>query len=165
VLVVFIVITVSVAADAYYFNWWYTGFGNKTLWDFLELAIIPISLAIAGLLFTKVEKERDREREDQRSQEIALHSYFDKISELIISNDLQNTEEGNPVRTIARARTLSILKRLDESLFRFVARSGKLQGLPGGRDTSTEVMKRTANLHHHITRALFEETTGFFEDT
>jgi uncharacterized protein YjbI with pentapeptide repeats len=83
----------------------------KTLWDFLELLIIPIALAITAYLFTKSENNRQRDFELERTREIAFQEYLTQIENLVKSGLLE--KENDKLRAIARSRTLSLLKTLD----------------------------------------------------
>src|SRR5215217_2402024 len=50
----------------------WTGFGDKTLWDWLQLLsalAIPVVLAAAGLWFTAQQDARQQKLEDQRAQQ------------------------------------------------------------------------------------------------
>ena len=106
----------------------WTGFGDKTFWDWLQLLsalAIPVVLAAAGLWFAaqqdarqqRIENQRaesEQEVEEQRTQDAALQAYLDQMSSLMIGqNSLRNSEEDSEVRTLARARTLTVLGRLD----------------------------------------------------
>ena len=119
----------------------WTGFGDKTFWDWLQLLsalAIPVVLATAGLWFTaqqdarqqkiedrradqaqRIENQRaesEQEIEEQRTQDAALQAYLDEMSSLMIGkNSLRDSEEDSEVRTLARARTLTALGRLDPS--------------------------------------------------
>jgi uncharacterized protein YjbI with pentapeptide repeats len=64
----------------------------------------------------KIENQRaeaERELAEQRAQDEALQAYFDQMSGLILDRDLRTSEEGDSVRLLARARTITILRRLD----------------------------------------------------
>jgi uncharacterized protein YjbI with pentapeptide repeats len=107
--------------------WEWTNFGEKTLWDWLQLLsalAIPIVLAVAGFWFTaqqeahqQVTEERraeaERDLEEQRAQDTALQAYLDQMSALILEESLRDSEEGSEARTLARARTLTVLGTLD----------------------------------------------------
>jgi hypothetical protein len=104
----------------------WTGFRGKTVWDWLQLLIVPIVLAAAGFWFTAqqdarqlaIEERRaevERELEKQRAQDVLLQAYLDQMSTLLLEKDLRNAEEGSEVRTLARARTLTVLGRLNPS--------------------------------------------------
>jgi uncharacterized protein YjbI with pentapeptide repeats len=126
-------------------SWWkrlweWTEFGKKTGWQWLELLsalAIPVVLAVAGYWFTMQQDARQQAIEDQRAQQAqkienqraeaertiqqqnaqdeALQSYLDQMSNLLLEKDLRASEEDSEVRTLARARTLTVLERLDPS--------------------------------------------------
>src|SRR5215212_1039407 len=107
----------------------WTGFRNKTVWDWLQLLsalAIPVVLAAAGLWFTaqqdarqqNVENQRaeaERKLADQRAQDEALQAYLNQIGTLLLEKDLRNAQQDSEVRTLARARTLTVLESLDPS--------------------------------------------------
>src|ERR1700686_3283352 len=92
---------------------------GKSLWDWLQLIIIPVVLAIGGFWFNQVQKNREEKATERRAQvdreialdnqrETKLEEYFDKISELVFNHGLLQSKKGDPARIIARARTLSV---------------------------------------------------------
>jgi uncharacterized protein YjbI with pentapeptide repeats len=102
------------------------GFHGKTVWDFLQLLIVPLMLVAIGLVFSlqqdarqqRVEDQRaDAERvlADQRAQDEALQAYLDQMSGLLLEKDLRTSEVNSEVRTLAQVRTLTVLGRLDPS--------------------------------------------------
>jgi uncharacterized protein YjbI with pentapeptide repeats len=102
------------------------GFHGKTVWDFLQLLIVPLMLVAIGLVFSlqqdarqqRVEDQRaDAERElaEQRAQDEALQAYLDQMSGLLLEKDLRTSEVNSEVRTLAQVRTLTVLGRLDPS--------------------------------------------------
>jgi uncharacterized protein YjbI with pentapeptide repeats len=106
--------------------WEWTDFGEKTLWDWLQLLsalAIPVVLAVAGFWFTAWQGERqqaiedqrakvERDIEDHRAQDTALQAYLDQMTELILEKHLRDSKEESELRTLARARTLTVLGRL-----------------------------------------------------
>ena len=46
--------------------WDRTGLADKTVYDFLQLLIVPLALAAIGFWFTAQQETRQREIEDQR---------------------------------------------------------------------------------------------------
>ena len=109
----------------------WTGFSTKTGWDWLQLLIIPIILAIGGFWLNQVQKRREEritQEQKEAEQEVAtdnqreslLHTYIDKMSELLVEKQLRDTEEDDERREIARIRTLTVLSRLDGSRKRIV---------------------------------------------
>jgi uncharacterized protein YjbI with pentapeptide repeats len=104
------VIVLLIAGGAAY-GW--TGFGGKTLWDWLQLLIIPLVLASAGLWFTFQLDQRQQETEVNRAMDTALQAYLGQMSQLLIEEDLHNAQPGESLSELARARTLTILDQLD----------------------------------------------------
>jgi uncharacterized protein YjbI with pentapeptide repeats len=118
---------------------------GKTLWDWLQLLIIPVVLAAGGYLFnftvsrneSQAATDRDKTERDITSdnqREEALQSYIDKISELLLEKQLRESQAEDEVRTIARVRTLTTLPRLDPkrkgSVLLFLAESGLIGDHP-----------------------------------
>ncbi len=115
--------------------WTLREFGGKTLWDWLQLLIVPVVLSLITVAFAlwqdtrqqRIENQRaaaERELADQRAQDEALQAYLDQMSTLVLEKDLLKAR-GNPsseVITLARARTLTVLERLDPSRKTQVAR-------------------------------------------
>ena len=78
-----------------------------TLWDWLDLLIVPVTIAVAttagAAWFTR-----------QREQDAALQTYLDKMSELLVDKELhKNADPYGDTRVTARARTLAVLRQLD----------------------------------------------------
>src|SRR5947208_411800 len=121
---------VVLIALAYIFNVNVPGLHGKTLWDWLQLLIIPAVLALGGYLFTYTTSRNERAATEKRTQaereaaekraqaerdisldnqrEAALQVYIDKISELLLRENLRKSEEDAEVRTIARVRTSTV---------------------------------------------------------
>jgi len=96
--------------------WEWTEFGEKKLWDWLQLLsalAIPIVLAGAGFWFSAQQDSRQKAIEDQRAQDVALQAYLDQMGALMLEEHLLDSEENSEVRTLARAKTLTVLGRLD----------------------------------------------------
>jgi hypothetical protein len=88
-----------------------------TLWDWLDLLIIPVVLAIGGFLFTRSENNATQTAAERRAQDEALQAYLDQMSNMLIPNadqpSLYKARPGHSLSSVARARTLSVLPRLD----------------------------------------------------
>jgi uncharacterized protein YjbI with pentapeptide repeats len=102
------------------------GFSKKTLWDWLDLLIVPVVLALGGYLFTRSENSRtqeiaedqrnlDRNIADERRQDDMLQAYLNGVSQLLTDKDrpLHRAQLRDSLSTVARARTLTVLTRLD----------------------------------------------------
>ena len=76
-----------------------TGFETKTLWDWMELLVIPLVLAIGAFYLERSERAVDRKTADDRAklerelatdrqQEAALQAYLDRMAELLLKENL-----------------------------------------------------------------------------
>jgi hypothetical protein len=100
----------------YLFEWKWTGLHGRTAWDWLALLIVPAVLAVGGVLFSQRQQTRDRVSADRRAQDDALEAYLDDMTDLISVHHLRSpSQEEDPggLRAVARARTLTLLRRLD----------------------------------------------------
>jgi hypothetical protein len=135
---------------------------RKTLWDWLQLFIVPLALAAIGLWFSaqqdshqqKIEEKRaksDRHIEEQRAQDAALQAYLDQMSQLMLEGDLLDSKQDSEVRTLARARTLTVLTRLDSrrkgSVVQFLHEASLIKK-EGPVVSLSAVRLRGANLSH-----------------
>src|SRR5215211_5399778 len=102
----------------------WTGFQGKTVWDFLQLLIVPLMLVAIGFWFTaqqdarqqKIEKKRaeaEQELAVQRAQDEALQAYLNQMGGLLLEKDLFASDANSEVSTLARARTATVIQRLD----------------------------------------------------
>jgi len=104
---------------------------GKALWDWLNLLgvlAIPAVVGLGAAWYTAQQgKVSDRENSDNQ-RETALQEYIDKMSELLLHENLRHSDPDAEVRKIARARTLTVLPRLDSerksSVLRFLYESG-----------------------------------------
>jgi len=115
-----------------------TGFVGKTLWDWLNLLgvlAIPVAVGFGTVWFTQAQQHRDQLLADKRAQadhdaaekraqtereiatdnqrEAALQAYINKMSELLIQQDLCKSKPDAEARIVARVLTLTVLPRLD----------------------------------------------------
>ena len=110
---------------------------GKTLWDLLQLLIVPVVLAIAGFWLNRIQKDRDKKAEEAQKQReentakerekleresrddnqsgAALQAYINKMSELLLHENLRKSAEDAEVRKVARVLTLTVLSKLDAS--------------------------------------------------
>src|SRR5260221_2553850 len=115
---------------------------RKTLWDWLQLLIIPAVLAVGGFIInltisrgeqeaTKQRAKIEREIAEDNQYEAALQAYIDKMSELLLEKKLRDSKPEDEVRKIARVRTLTVLPRLDnrrkKSILQFLYESGLIE--------------------------------------
>jgi hypothetical protein len=84
--------------------------------------LIPIVIAVGTWVITlqqgNIEDRRakaERELAEQRAQDDAVQAYLDQMNNLLLEHNLRHSEEDSGVRTLAQARTLTVLGRLDPS--------------------------------------------------
>ena len=123
-IIVALLVLIVFIFSAYRFGWSGTGFLNKTLWDWLQLLIIPLALAVIALVFqlanSRTERQIAKERYEQDQQialdkqhEELLQAYLDRMSELLLEKGLRTSQADAEVRNVARTRTISVLRQLD----------------------------------------------------
>jgi uncharacterized protein YjbI with pentapeptide repeats len=88
-----------------------------TLWAWVKLLIVPAVIAAGGLWFNRQQRERELQIADRRAQDEALQAYLDQMSDVLIPNEgrpsLYDKDPPDSLRSVARARTLTVLPRLD----------------------------------------------------
>jgi hypothetical protein len=158
----------------------WTGFRGMTVRDWLDLLVVPLALVVISFLFTtqqdqrqqKIENQRaeaERELAVERAQDEALQAYLDQMSGLLLERDLRTSEKGSEVRTLARARTLTVLGRLDPSrktaLMQFLVEADLVQRVDGrdpiiglgGADLSYANLSRAGLSHANVSPASLRE--------
>ncbi len=97
----------------YWFKWTGVGFYNKTFWDWMQLLIVPVVLSVGALLFNLATNRNEQKIALDSQRETLLQTYLDRMSELLLNNHLDDLDSNEKTRNIARARTLTVLQRLD----------------------------------------------------
>ncbi len=92
----------------------------KTMWDWLELLIVPVALTGASLLFSVVRARAEQALKDDRHREQALVRCFDLVTELAAKEFSVEGEPNNFLNAMVRANVLATLHALDP------ARKGRL---------------------------------------
>jgi hypothetical protein len=118
VLVILVTLLLSAAALSIYgyrnkSEW--VGVSEKTFWDWLSILIVPMLLAVGGVLFTAYQGVRQQQIEKLRAQDTALQAYLDQMNSLLLEHNLRGSATKSDVKTLARARTLTVLDSLDNS--------------------------------------------------
>ena len=130
-----------IVLGGYVQEWKWTGLPKQNLWGWLDLLIVPAVLAVGGYLLTERQRaldrelstqqtETDRELADERRQDETLQAYLDGMAQLLTDKErpLHETRSDDSLSTVARARTLTVLGRLDggrkRSVLRFLYEAG-----------------------------------------
>ncbi len=100
---------------------------------------IPFVVTILGLYATQQitqqqaqlsekQHQTDVQIANDQQQETVLQTYLDRMSDLLLNNKLQESQPGDEVRNVARARTLTVLPQLNGGrkgeLVRFLYEAG-----------------------------------------
>lgn len=147
-----LIVIAFIIAIAFWRGEWlpWVGFRGKTLWDWLSLLGVPLSLAILGYIL----QQQQQQRADEEAQEEILQVYFDRLSTLLVDKNLlaiavkldalskgKVSSKSDEVSIdqqelfatavdVVRARTLSILRRFSDnpsrktSVVRFLIEAG-----------------------------------------
>ncbi len=141
----------------YWFNWDWTGFNQhigpqvqqyqptKTLWDWLQLLIIPLVLAVVALLFNRATTRTEQKIALDKQSEDLLQAYLDRMSELLLEKSLA-TSPSEEARNVARVRTITILFQLDARGIGYVFTFLREAGLMSTKPNSSIVSLSQANL-------------------
>jgi hypothetical protein len=89
------------------------GFSYRTLWDWLDLLIIPLVLVIGGWLLASADKEAAQKTEQSNQRQNILNSFIEKISSFVLVEDFRNPKKNSEIIQIARALITSTFRQLD----------------------------------------------------
>src|SRR5689334_18290705 len=76
-----IIVLVALNTIAYRIGWSGTGFLNKTLWDWLQLLIVPLALAVVALVFQLANTRTEQKIALDNQREDLLQAYLDRMSD------------------------------------------------------------------------------------
>lgn len=108
-------------------NFKWSGFQKKSFWDWLQLLIVPLMLALGAFYLNSAADFRDYQIAQERKQQEVLTDYFSKMQGLIVETKKIKETSGytklHPkdeaarllpeFRSTAQALTLSVLEQLD----------------------------------------------------
>src|SRR6266446_4725971 len=99
--------------------------GRQTLWNWLQLLIIPIVLA-AGVIWFSMQQSQisfqvsQQQRQNElniaadQQRETTLQTYLNLMSDLLLNPNIHTFgQQGDAARTLSRTRTLIVLQQLD----------------------------------------------------
>jgi uncharacterized protein YjbI with pentapeptide repeats len=122
--VALIIVLVSLVLWAGYTIWLdYSGFKEKTAWQWLDLVGISSAIALVGWIVTRKQRERDVELALEQAQSEALRAYLDQMSNLMVDQKLgkarkvdskeESVQNGRPDEKHENSKTEPIHKMLD----------------------------------------------------
>ncbi len=161
---VFFLFCIGFVLATYRFGWSSTGFLSKSLWDWLQLLIIPLVLALIALVFQRANSrteqqiakqryEQDRQIALEKQREDLLQAYLDRMAELLLKEKLRSSAVDAEVRNMARVRTITTLFQLDARrigiVFAFLLEAGLMSNKPNSSIVSLSQADLTnINLSH-----------------
>ncbi len=86
---------------------------GKTLWDWMNLLVVPVLIALTAWSFKEIEKRNTQSSERERAQNETLDSFIKIMTELIINNKLISQTPSPESKIIARTRIMLALSNLD----------------------------------------------------
>jgi uncharacterized protein YjbI with pentapeptide repeats len=132
---------------------------RKTLWDWLQLLIVPLALASIGLWFNTRDDLHQQQRADadralavDNRRENALNAYLQQMSDLLRHDNLADAHYGDQSAILARTLTLTVLRRLDGyrkgAVINFLNEAGLFDTVDlHGADLSYAVLRGVALYH------------------
>jgi len=104
---------------------------QRTLWDWLQLLGVPLAVAVAAWYLNMVQQRREERLANRRELDSVLDTYLTQIATLLLHEKLGNTSDaGKAAQHVARAQTLTVLRRLDggrkATVVEFLSDSGLL---------------------------------------
>jgi uncharacterized protein YjbI with pentapeptide repeats len=99
--------------------WTLRELGGKTIWDWMQLLIVPIALSLITVAFTWQQNQRERviekqrakaeqELQEDRAEHATLEAYLEEMGTLLLDRNLRASDDASDVRRLARARTLVV---------------------------------------------------------
>jgi uncharacterized protein YjbI with pentapeptide repeats len=85
---------------------------TKTLWDWMDLLLVPLLLALGAWFLNRTARKREYETELDRSRDAALQTCLDRVSVLLRST-WRESERGFLEANIIRAQITTALRQLD----------------------------------------------------
>ncbi len=85
----------------------------KTLWDWLELIVVPATLALAALWLNYSQRQNELGIAEQQREEDMLRIYYGDIADYISDLGLGTSNETPGVRALATARTKTLLTNIN----------------------------------------------------
>jgi uncharacterized protein YjbI with pentapeptide repeats len=156
--------------------WHWTGFGEKKLWDVLQLIIVPVILAGGAYYLQDTAKQREQVQQDvakeseqtaaiEKANQNTLIMYLEQMAELL-QKGLLKTKTNSETFIIAQAKTVITLQSLDPKRQHLVIQfldAANLNTLDGEKGILYKARMSEANLNKaDLSRAnLFEANLSY----
>jgi uncharacterized protein YjbI with pentapeptide repeats len=154
-----VVLAVAFIVAAYLRNWPWAGLAAepeskrpaKTVWDWLQLLVIPLCLAVAAYALNVAQTDRaqrsaerrakidqqlaaeqraaDRQLAAEQHRDDVLEAYLEQMSKLILDRNLNQSRPGAEVREVAQTLTVNVLESLDVHVLGSLDVDGRRKGV------------------------------------
>lgn len=125
------------------------GFAPKTFWDWLDLLIVPLVLALGALWFNASQKRTEIAIANDKQRQDILLDYFDEMTALLLREHIVGFSKL--AKAIAKARTLAVLRVLDPervaAVLRFHVEARLAEAVPLAGGNLSGVDWQRARLH------------------
>jgi hypothetical protein len=105
---------------------------GKSIWDLVQLLIVPLMLAVVAYMFNSTQAQRERELAERRNQEEVLETFIHNMSELILEHDLMHAGQKSPTGILARTMIRTSVYRVSpakkSAMVRFLKEAGLIDG-------------------------------------
>ncbi len=110
------------------------GLRGKTLWEWLDLLIIPSTIGIISWIYKEAERDKAIIEQREKDQVTNIDSFFKILTELITKNNLLKSNFDDPNRIIARTRSILAFEDADSErkgqILQFIYESGLINSNP-----------------------------------
>jgi len=91
----------------------WTGLKDKTLWDWLQLLLIPLVLTVGGFMFSTYQHNTDQQQVLDQQRQATFVQYQNDMKDLLFNRGLLTSKPSDEIRVIVRTETLSAIRQLD----------------------------------------------------
>lgn len=113
--------------------WRWIGLKDKSLWDFIQILIVPLLLLFVAEYLNDAADQRQQRDSQNRQQHEVYTQFLTFISGLILDGGLTESKVNQSVKAVAKARTLDTLQEIGpdrrRSLITFLAQSRLINGM------------------------------------
>jgi hypothetical protein len=138
---------------------------GKTLWDWLELLVVPLVLALGAFWLNDQQRQRDKRQEAVRAKQEAkvaadrrrddaLRDYLQRMSQFVLVRDRGDKETRLRALVLTRTFTLTVLGQLDGRrkgiVVQFLSEAGLIDRSAGATDVLDGANLREASLKRMV---------------
>lgn len=92
--------------------WRWSGFGGKTVWDFVQLLLVPVLVVIVAEKVNDAANARQEREAAEKYQEVIFTEFLKDTTKLLLEERMTDPEADPLAVTAMRARTLTVFREL-----------------------------------------------------